>query len=75
MVVKLFMSACCNAILAIGLYILDERTKFGKLEKRMKLLIIGALFGCMAIFSSTSFGGGEINGVIVNVRDSAPLCG
>ncbi len=74
MAVKLLISALANAFLAIFLYILEKKTPFRKIQYRLKQIIYGILFGAMAIYSSTSAGGIDIDGAIVNVRDSAPLC-
>ena len=71
----LIMSASYNALLAILLYILDKKTAFSKTPYKAKQFIIGVLFGLMAIFATTTFGGFDIgNGTIMNVRDAAPLC-
>ena len=71
----LIMSASYNALLAILLYILDKKTAFSKIPYKSKQFIIGVLFGLMAIFATTSFGGFDLgDGTIMNVRDSAPLC-
>ena len=71
----LIMSASYNALLAIVLYILDKKTAFSKLPYKAKQLIIGVLFGAMAIFATTNIGGFDVgDGTIMNVRDAAPLC-
>ena len=71
----LIMSASYNALLAIILYILDKKTAFSKTPYKIKQLIIGVLFGIMAIFATTTFGGFDVgDGTIMNVRDAAPLC-
>ncbi|MBE7019220.1 MAG: hypothetical protein E7413_05035 [Ruminococcaceae bacterium] len=71
----LIMSASYNALLAIFLYILDKKTAFSKTSHKVKQLIIGVLFGLMAIFATTTFGGFDVgDGTIMNVRDAAPLC-
>ena len=71
----LIMSASYNALLAIILYILDKKTAFYKIPYKLKQSIIGVLFGLMAIFATTAFGGFDVgDGTIMNVRDSAPLC-
>ena len=75
MALHLILSASYNALLAIFLYILDKKTSFSKLSNKVKQFIIGLLFGLMAIFATTSFGGFDIgDGTIMNVRDAAPLC-
>jgi len=71
----LVISASYNALLAILLYILDKKTAFSKTPYKLKQFIIGVLFGLMAIFATTTFGGFDIgDGTIMNVRDAAPLC-
>ncbi len=75
MALHLIMSASYNALLAILLYILDKKTAFSKTPYKVKQFILGVLFGFMAIFATTTFGGFDIgDGTIMNVRDAAPLC-
>ena len=75
MALHLLLSASYNAFLAIFLYVLDKKTAFKKLSYIFKQIIIGILFGLMAIFATTSTGGFDIgDGTIMNVRDAAPLC-
>ena len=75
MAFHLIMSASYNALLAILLYILDKKTAFCKIPYKAKQVIIGVLFGAMAIFATTNLGGFDIgDGTIMNVRDAAPLC-
>ena len=75
MALHLIMSASYNALLAIFLYILDKKTSFSKIPHKLKQLIIGILFGLMAVFATTTIGGFDIgDGTIMNVRDAAPLC-
>ena len=75
MALHLIMSASYNALLAILLYVLDKKTKLSKAPYKAKQVIFGVLFGLMAIFATTSFGGFDIgDGTIMNVRDAAPLC-
>ena len=75
MALNLILSASYNALLAILLYILDKKTDFSKIPYKLKQLIIGLLFGFMAIFATTNLGGFDIGeGTVMNVRDAAPLC-
>ena len=75
MALHLILSASYNALLAIFLYILDKKTAFSKIPHKLKQLVIGTLFGIMAIFATTTLGGFDIgDGTIMNVRDAAPLC-
>ena len=75
MALNLILSASYNALLAILLYILDKKTPFSKIPNKIKQIVIGVLFGLMAIFATTKVGGFDIgDGTIMNVRDAAPLC-
>ncbi|MBR4879417.1 MAG: hypothetical protein IKU13_06245, partial [Clostridia bacterium] len=75
MALHLIMSASYNALLAILLYVLDKKTRFSRVPYKAKQIVIGVLFGLMAIFATTSLGGFDIgDGTIMNVRDAAPLC-
>ena len=57
---------------AFLLYLLDKKTKFGTMKKPIKQIIYGVVFGMLAIlYSEVGF---EVNGVVANIRDSAPLC-
>ena len=57
---------------AFLLYLLDKKTKFGTMRKLVKQIIYGVIFGILAILYSEI--GFEVNGVVANIRDSAPLC-
>lgn len=61
-----------NIILSAVLYLLEKNTKFSKINKIKKQIIIGVLFGLLSI-AATEFGV-EYAGAIINVRDAAPLC-
>lgn len=74
MITKLLISALCNAVLAVFLYEIERKTAFHYLNYKVKQVIYGICFGLLAIYSSTSMGGVDLGYVILNVRDSAPLC-
>lgn len=74
MAIKLVTSVLCNACLAVLLHIFEKRTTFGKIKYAVRQLVYGIVFGAVAVFSSTSMGGVDIGGAIMNVRDSSPLC-
>ena len=75
MALNLILSASYNALLAIVLYILDKKTAFSRLHYKLKQVVIGVLFGLLAIFATTTFGGFDVgDGTIMNVRDASPLC-
>jgi LytS/YehU family sensor histidine kinase len=59
-------------IVAFLLYLLDKNTCFGAMKKPIKQFVYGIIFGILAIlYSEVGF---EVNGVVANIRDSAPLC-
>lgn len=70
-ITKLFVATILPVIFAIALYLLDKKTAFGEIKKWKKQIIIGILFGALAIFA-TEFGI-NIDGAIINVRNAAPL--
>lgn len=59
-------------IVAFLLYLLDKKTGFGAMKKPIKQFVYGIIFGILAILYSEI--GFEVNGVVANIRDSAPLC-
>lgn len=72
--INLFL--CCLMPFGASLifYFLNRFTKFGKLNNGLKQLIIGVVFGGIAIFGTevgVPVGGGAAT---ANVRDAAPLC-
>ncbi len=57
-----------------GLFnLLETKTRFAAMKKTFKQLIIGLSFGALAVLS-TRFGVVIGDGVIMNMRDAAPLC-
>ena len=69
--VKFISAALLNVVLVIGVYFLDKKTRFKNLKRIYKELIIGALFGCCAIYASLF--GVKIWGATMNVRDASPI--
>ena len=69
--IKFISAALLNVVLVIGVYFLDKKTRFKNLKKIYKELIIGALFGCSAIYASLF--GVKIWGATMNVRDASPI--
>ena len=57
---------------SVILYILDRNTAFGKMKYIPKQIVLGLIFGVLAV-CGTEFGV-DIGGAIINVRDSAPIC-
>ena len=68
---KLILPVLMNIALVIGVYILGKKDKLKNISNRKFQAIIGVLFGGVSCFAS-SFGE-EVLGVIVNVRDAAPI--
>ena len=69
--IKFISAALLNVVLVIGVYFLDKKTRFKNLKRIYKELIIGALFGCSAIYASVF--GVKIWGATMNVRDASPI--
>lgn len=69
--IKFISAALLNVVLVIGVYFLDKKTRFKNLKRIYKELIIGALFGCSAIYASLF--GVKISGATMNVRDASPI--
>lgn len=72
MYLKLALTALCPVFATICLYFLSQKTVFGRWEAKQKQLIFGGVFGLVSVFCSEF--GAPVLGVIVNVRDAAPLC-
>lgn len=72
MTFKLLIPVLCNGFLAVILYLIEKKTSFVKLNFKVKQIIIGVLFGLLAIFSSEY--GIDVGGAIMNVRDASPIC-
>ncbi|MCR5522562.1 MAG: SpoIIE family protein phosphatase [Clostridia bacterium] len=64
--------ALLSPLVSVILYILEKRSKFGKLDYKTRQVIIGVIFGVIAILG-TEFGV-SFEGATINARDSAPLC-
>lgn len=60
------------AAVSVVLYIIDKNTAFGKMKYAPKQIVLGLIFGLLAV-CGTEFGV-DIGGAIINVRDSAPIC-
>ena len=69
--IKFISAALLNVVLVVGVYFLDKKTRFKNLKRIYKELIIGALFGCSAIYASVF--GVKIWGATMNVRDVSPI--
>ena len=72
MYVKLIMVGAVPVVVSILFCWLENHTKFRQLNYVVKQVIIGIIFGIVAI-GGTEFGV-DIGGAQVNARDAAPLC-
>lgn len=70
--IRLVAAAICPVIATAGLYLLGRKAWFGEWKEKHRQLFYGAVFGIVAVFCSEF--GVPVNGVIINVRDAAPLC-
>lgn len=68
---RLIVPVLLNILLVVLMYTLKKRGKFAKLSYIKSQIIIGICFGAVSCFAS-SFGV-EANGVMINVRDAAPI--
>ncbi len=68
---QLASTAILPVIVSAVLYICEKKTKFGNLNKWIKSIIIGIVFGILAILG-TEFGV-DITGAVVNTRDASVL--
>lgn len=69
---QLVASGLLPVAVSVILYIIDKNTAFGKMKYIPKQIVLGLIFGMLAVFA-TEFGV-NIGGAIINVRDSAPIC-
>ena len=69
--IKFISAALLNVLLVIGVYFLEKKTRFWKLKRIYKELIIGVLFGFSSIYASCF--GVKIWGATMNVRDASPI--
>lgn len=57
--------------LSVGLYLLERNTKFGKMRDALRQVIVGVLFGRVAVLATVF--GIPVEGAVLNVRNAAPL--
>ena len=69
--VRLVASILLPVIVSVVIYVLDKKTKFGKIRYMPKQIIIGISFGLVAI-SATEYGV-PLDGAVLNVRSASPL--
>ncbi len=70
-IVQLILVSSVPIIFSILFYLFDKKTKFNKVPYWWKQIIIGLVFGAIAV-AGTEFGI-SLSGVTVNARDAAPI--
>jgi len=68
---ELTLLAFLPVIFSAVFYLLERKTAFNKLDKILRQVIIGVVFGCIAILATEK--GVPMDGYVVNVRDAAPV--
>ena len=68
---RLITASLLPVLVAVGFYLAEKKSRFGRLHNGWKQLIIGLSFGFIAILA-TEFGI-PVEGAVVNVRNAAPL--
>lgn len=68
----LIQSLLVPVVISVTMYLIKEKTKFRKLSYVKQQIIIGIIFGVVAIFATDN--GVDFNGATANTRDAAPLC-
>ncbi len=69
---RLVIAALCPVIVTAGLYLLSRKTAVGRWSRGRAQLFYGVVLGLVSVFCSEF--GVPVYGVIINVRDAAPLC-
>lgn len=70
-IIKLTVATLLPALFAVLFYLAEKKKGFAKLSSRTKQILIGLVFGGVAVFA-TEFGI-PVNGAVLNVRTAAPL--
>lgn len=71
-VLKLTIASFVPVIASAVLYLLENKSRFGKMDYYVRQVIIGIVFGAIAILGTEW--GIPAEGAVVNCRDAAPLC-
>ncbi|MGN0461639.1 MAG: SpoIIE family protein phosphatase [Ruminococcus sp.] len=72
MFMKLSLMAAVPVIFSVLMYLIDKKTGFNKIKYIYKQIIIGLVFGIIAI-CGTEFGV-NVDGANINIRNASPLC-
>ena len=70
-VAQFALATLIPVVASIVLTLLRKRTKVASVSERYWQVIVGIIFGCIAIFGTEA--GIPFNGAVMNVRDAAPL--
>ena len=73
MILKLVIFAFVNSILAILLYLFENKILSSKINNQSRPIINGILFGILTILSITPWSSVAADGAIVNLADAVPL--
>ena len=68
---ELIIPTLLNCLLVLAVYIADKHSVMQKWKYKTKQMVIGTLFGGVAVFASIF--GIKIGGATMNVRDAAPI--
>lgn len=71
--IKMVSATLFPVVITVILTLLEQKTKYGKINFWIKQIIVGLLFGGFAILS-TAYGVPLSDEAIMNVRDAAPMC-
>ena len=69
--IKLGIAALLPVLAAGALYLLNKKTAFGKLNEKIRQILLGVVFGALAVIGTEW--GIPLNGAQVNCRDAAVL--
>ena len=69
--IKLGIAAFLPVVVSAFLYFINRKTPFGKIDKRIRYVIWGIIFGALAVVGTEW--GIQIDGAAVNCRDAAVL--
>lgn len=70
--IQLTIATLLPVAASVVLYLLNKKTAFGKLKRMPRQIIYGIVFGLIAVVGTEY--GVKISGVVMNVRDAAPVC-
>lgn len=69
--IKLTVAALLPVLFSAVIFLLDKKTKFGSVNRKLKQVLIGILFGILAVIGTEW--GIALNGAQANCRDAAVL--